>query len=1721
MIVKKNPYTNQPHVDFKFTEAELGDMIKDYDEAQFNKIPKDISCSFEFGVAFFVFGAEKVVKQNRAENFKDLSVAIPEYGTMAKGFEYWVSELIQNAHDAKWLMNNKEVGATEFCFDIAEDSFAFSHNGRPPQFINWENNEVGKLTKQSTSKHNQYSTEGEFGIGFKLWMMLFNKIELSFGSCTLVIQITKDGQEFTMDWDDHNKHKLFTIKASEPKGNFLQEILDSSSDGLQAIFKRSIRGNILRPHPFSITIKLPKMKEVVKKSEVKYGEEDSKFKMWEVQASEQFNLPKRLITYTEEIRALMSSDDIKENLAKEIEADERRKTILEKDDATIDIAEVIENTINDFDITIAIVPDEPFEGALFSSLFPIPGPNKEYISSSGLCFVGKFSLDQARQQLRDDTAGKSARNNILMYSFLECYYLVMSEISNIDTRNKLKITDEYYLKLLQTFTQTESDDGMKYFVQKISTFLSGSEYRENVKEIISLLGVYPQRNGEFGVYNTMIDAREELMKLVESEDDTLKAWGLSLFEKSESIFTTSSSEYKKYHWMVPSWNSHRIFPNWKNQSGPKDITLSEFVNSISELDIGWPSWLNVPVLPEKSDILEWKSNKELEGHFIYLEMDNDVSREETLTIFEQKIKDEASVLGLEEYTIPLKWITHAGGGNERIQNLITDVASTFKKRVSYLAKYAEIPSKLMHDICIEHPQEKAQFPFFFFSTDDNKIIVLEKEIPTSVLFSKGDNKLVVNCKIKPDGDFKMLSTYRYVVKSFPEREDRITHLYYGKLGETFSTDLSNLKVNHQENLCVEPPSHFNLGEEFNPVCVKFPPGTPDDIKDSALKWINKTPHIASIFKLTPQHVTETFETSKPSNFRQGEGNDSYILVNNDTSEDEILNPPMTPALAQQVIDTYVWAEANLKSNPQSWDNRVRQGKCSVLLRIASYPAVVAEQLVRQYSYSGCIKFLRGLTFNHMPINPTYVYLSLGNLFIKKAPHRRRIRIITRKLLPSNLATIEHGADFMNYLAEKHAYIGTLPEEPSANLQKFLKKKPNYNAKIGSIKTLASLWNLESDKLAAQVFRFALANGNILLSQTILYNSEHLDDNPNKFKMIHTTLGTKNREFIKSDDYPLKNNEWHFHFFKHYTKKRKSLFRELLEAIVDGDYDDETLMLLTSVLEGVTLAVHRHRDQLADEMREAYWQELANFGYGSHIHDKVPLSQEFKELLELRTNYSRNIESFLQLADHGFTDFAGGIKSLKDNGFNNKRKLAGDDLGRNNLPITSKTHIYLVKEKEHQSCFPLTTNRQMLSASSKVFSEKASLVLFPEDDEYDVLKELYNEQTEKSNLKSVIEGEIKNILDQFCESLSSDNNKGTPPEDHQFEFLRRLVLRYVSSKLYQPGASSTLEKQLRYAYHRINIKQLDTNEAMNEQMFQGIKDEYLGNILIGSCGLGFSFKKNVLTLTLGPWLNQEMGHEKLYWLDDLFGNLLAHNTGINKRNFEEAYKIERENLNFLHPRITNGLQNHKEWLDQSQDTLLERDARFHEFFSAKSWRNYRDSPALIEQIRSQIATDIKAGRLPDSGSNVFEQMYNDGSYCCISGYVEPSVIGVQRRHRVRLRRPTTTTSPPVMKMDDVKGWKSIGNTLWVSPTAAAEGEIHEGWRLLSPEGIEGHFVDHLLSSLQNLYNVAQESDYLVIDDVIGFQDEDGHPDHRFSLKIHKLHALYLIAYDKYCETEGLT
>ena len=100
--------------------------------------------------------------------------------------------------------------------------------------------------------------------------------------------------------------------------------------------------------------------------------------------------------------------------------------------------------------------------------------------------------------------------------------------------------------------------------------------------------------------------------------------------------------------------------------------------------------------------------------------------------------------------------------------------------------------------------------------------------------------------------------------------------------------------------------------------------------------------------------------------------------------------------------------------------------------------------------------------------------------------------------------------------------------------------------------------------------------------------------------------------------------------------------------------------------------------------------------------------------------------------------------------------------------------------------------------------------------------------------------------------------------------------------------------------------------------------------------------------------------------------------------------------------------------------------------------------------------------------------------------------------------------------NVQGWQSLGNTLWVSPSAAAEGRVTGGWRLYPQTGENGLFTQYLAHEIESLYLQFPERDFIVLENVVGFQDDEGHEDPRFDLELHKLHALYIIAYDKYCQ-----
>ena len=111
------------------------------------------------------------LSSNRQRLMDDLGSVISD-GTIPD-ISLWISELIQNALDSTWADN---VGAERVELDFEENTFTFSHDGRPPQYVGWNLNELRSMIESGSTKRAEISKEGRFGIGFKYWIYYFEKV---------------------------------------------------------------------------------------------------------------------------------------------------------------------------------------------------------------------------------------------------------------------------------------------------------------------------------------------------------------------------------------------------------------------------------------------------------------------------------------------------------------------------------------------------------------------------------------------------------------------------------------------------------------------------------------------------------------------------------------------------------------------------------------------------------------------------------------------------------------------------------------------------------------------------------------------------------------------------------------------------------------------------------------------------------------------------------------------------------------------------------------------------------------------------------------------------------------------------------------------------------------------------------------------------------------------------------------------------------------------------------------------------------------------------------------------------------------------------------------------------------------------------------------------------------------------------------------------------------
>ena len=609
--------------------------------------------------------------------------------------------------------------------------------------------------------------------------------------------------------------------------------------------------------------------------------------------------------------------------------------------------------------------------------------------------------------------------------------------------------------------------------------------------------------------------------------------------------------------------------------------------------------------------------------------------------------------------------------------------------------------------------------------------------------------------------------------------------------------------------------------------------------------------------------------------------------------------------AKNLLNTEVWKEGYLAKSVDKkayWTHAMTEGKFTILLRICSYPSVIAENLIEQPSKRNYLRYLRSLRFTHMDIHPHFMFLYLGDMDNLQSG-RRRIRIVCEKFTAFELRALENANSIMTYLEENKAYVGCLPESPSEELRKMFRATPNYTSEPLR-KTAAAEWNLAPGKLSSMVFRHALIHKMALLPDLILLkNAPYFQQNPVQARQAVDLLHRLDHQLIAADDFPLGERELFIHFFSHVPGKKRILLRELIESIVSKveKINENPNILFAHSLEALVLAQHQFLKLIDEAQHENYWKNLAAIEFENYKSDDVIWSEDFAQLLDRKKQFNANTIKFI---DEELNDFSNALDSLRKNGEKSSQRKCGKTLQKENLPITQQTKVYVVLEDEYDSCFPLTTKSAWFSEHSQIYSSPASIVLTATTEEWSKMNDKFPEEFSQHNTAQRILDEVRTILQNFLQAhqnageVGERNDAGDEPQRRAVEFLRRGVLRYLADKHSSAESGVATGDLLNRAYDSIDVQTVSVEQANTESMFPNSEDEFLSNMLIGPCGIGWSLDNGRLTMTLGPWLNRDWGGEKLNWAKDFFHELLSGHTLLGSKEFIDQYGIPEEDLNFL-------------------------------------------------------------------------------------------------------------------------------------------------------------------------------------------------------------------------------
>jgi hypothetical protein len=229
-----------------FKNFDLSQAAKDtYNERMTDK---------HYSVLFGMVNAIEEEKQKTATAKQSVLTQLNDHLTgaieKAPSVALWLSELIQNAMDAKWYDGS---GVSKITIDFSKTEIGFRHDGRPPQHLGYNKSELIKMVESGSTKRSDLNSEGRFGIGFKYWTYHFSNVVLS-----------ADG--WKIGWDE--KMNLSDIEQSDVQNGMelifrgpkdkCSELLRKFENSLETLFDgglmRLIEGLAVEDSPIILSV---------------------------------------------------------------------------------------------------------------------------------------------------------------------------------------------------------------------------------------------------------------------------------------------------------------------------------------------------------------------------------------------------------------------------------------------------------------------------------------------------------------------------------------------------------------------------------------------------------------------------------------------------------------------------------------------------------------------------------------------------------------------------------------------------------------------------------------------------------------------------------------------------------------------------------------------------------------------------------------------------------------------------------------------------------------------------------------------------------------------------------------------------------------------------------------------------------------------------------------------------------------------------------------------------------------------------------------------------------------------------------------------------------------------------------------------------------------------------------------------------------------------------